>query len=59
MEASSLVNDAQEESRNVLGALELQHFVLQRKVEHLRGFEQDYRSGVKALIECQLRDLDT
>ncbi|WP_026554212.1 DivIVA domain-containing protein [Arthrobacter sp. 35W] len=58
IEASSLVNDAQEKSRKTLGALEQQRAVLERKVEQLRGFERDYRSRLKTYIEGQLRDLD-
>lgn len=58
IEASGLVNDAQEKSRKILGALEQQRSVLERKVEQLRGFERDYRSRLKAYIEGQLRDLD-
>lgn len=58
IEASGLVNDAQEKSRKTLGALEQQRSVLERKVEQLRGFERDYRSRLKAYIEGQLRDLD-
>lgn len=58
IEASTLVNDAQEKSRKTLGALEQQRSVLERKVEQLRGFERDYRSRLKAYIEGQLRDLD-
>ncbi len=58
IEASSLVNDAQERSRKTLGALEQQKAVLERKVEQLRGFERDYRSRLKSYIEGQLRDLD-
>ncbi|MHA7263867.1 DivIVA domain-containing protein [Arthrobacter sp. TMN-37] len=59
IEASSLVNDAQDKSRKVLGALEQQKSVLERKVEQLRSFERDYRSRLKAYIEGQLRDLDS
>lgn len=59
IEASSLVNDAQEKSRKTLGALEQQRSVLDRKVEQLRGFERDYRSRLKNYIEGQLRDLDS
>lgn len=59
IEASSLVNDAQEKSRKTLGALEQQRSVLERKVEQLRGFERDYRSRLKNYIEGQLRDLET
>lgn len=58
IEASTLVNDAQEKSRKTLGALEQQRSVLERKVEQLRGFERDYRSRLKSYIEGQLRDLD-
>ncbi|WP_104117468.1 DivIVA domain-containing protein [Arthrobacter sp. B1805] len=58
IEASGLVNDAQEKSRKTLGDLEQQKAVLERKVEQLRSFERDYRSRLKAYIEGQLRDLD-
>lgn len=58
IEASSLVNEAQEKSRKTLGALEQQRSVLERKVEQLRGFERDYRSRLKNYIEGQLRDLE-
>ncbi|MFD1212478.1 DivIVA domain-containing protein [Arthrobacter sp. GCM10027362] len=58
LEASTLVNDAQEKSRKTLGALEQQKAVLERKLEQLRGFERDYRSRLKAYIEGQLRDLE-
>jgi DivIVA domain-containing protein len=59
MEASGLVRDAQERSRQTLGALEQEKAVLERKVEQLRSFERDYRSRLKAYIEGQLRDLET
>ncbi|MDQ0734361.1 DivIVA domain-containing protein [Arthrobacter agilis] len=58
IEASGLVNDAQEKSRKTLGDLEQQKSVLESKVEQLRGFESDYRARLKAYIEGQLRDLD-
>ncbi|CEA07841.1 Cell wall synthesis protein Wag31 [Arthrobacter saudimassiliensis] len=58
IEASGLVNEAQEKSRKVLSSLEQQKAVLERKVEQLRVFERDYRSRLKAYIEGQLRDLD-
>ncbi|MDP5226194.1 MULTISPECIES: DivIVA domain-containing protein [Arthrobacter] len=59
IEASTLVNDAQEKSRQVLGVLEQQRSVLERKVDQLRGFERDYRSRLKSYIEGQLRDLES
>lgn len=58
IEASNLVNEAQEKSRKTLNLLEQQRSVLERKVEQLRGFERDYRSRLKAYIEGQLRDLE-
>ena len=58
VEASGLVNEAQDKSRKILTNLEQQKAVLERKVEQLRGFERDYRSRLKAYIEGQLRDLD-
>ncbi|BBE22475.1 cell division protein DivIVA [Arthrobacter sp. MN05-02] len=58
IEASGLVNDAEEKSRKTLGDLEEQKAVLEHKVEQLRGFERDYRSRLKAYIEGQLQDLD-
>ena len=58
IEATGLVNDAQEKSRKTLGDLEEQKSVLERKVEQLRGFERDYRTRLKTYIEGQLRDLD-
>ena len=58
LEASSLVNDAEEKSRKTLGDLEQQKAVLERKLEQLRGFERDYRARLKAYIEGQLRDLE-
>ncbi|WP_404321869.1 DivIVA domain-containing protein [Arthrobacter luteolus] len=59
IEASGLVNEAQEKSRKILSSLEQQKALLERKVEQLRGFERDYRSRLKAYIEGQLRDLDS
>ncbi|MHA7208268.1 DivIVA domain-containing protein [Arthrobacter sp. MDT1-65] len=58
IEASGLVNDAEEKSRKTLGDLEEQKTELEQTVEQLRGFERDYRARLKAYIEGQLRDLD-
>ncbi|GAA1116154.1 DivIVA domain-containing protein [Arthrobacter flavus] len=59
IEASGMVNEAEEKTRKTLGALEQQKTVLEGKVEQLRSFERDYRSRLKAYIEGQLRDLDS
>ncbi|WP_043446966.1 DivIVA domain-containing protein [Arthrobacter sp. L77] len=58
LEATGLVDDAEEKSRKTLGDLEEQKTVLESTVEQLRGFERDYRARLKAYIEGQLRDLD-
>lgn len=59
LKATGMVDDAEEKSRETLGALEQQKAVLEGKVEQLRTFERDYRSRLKAYIEGQLRDLDS
>lgn len=58
LEATDLVESAEQKSRKTLGDLEEHKSVLERKVEQLRGFERDYRSRLKDYIEGQLRDLD-
>ncbi|MBP2217388.1 DivIVA domain-containing protein [Arthrobacter sp. CAN_C5] len=59
VKATGMVDDAEEKTRQTLGALEQQKAVLEGKVEQLRTFERDYRSRLKAYIEGQLRDLDS
>ncbi|NOJ59809.1 DivIVA domain-containing protein [Arthrobacter sp. 260] len=59
VKATGMVDDAEEKTRETLGALEQQKAVLEGKVEQLRIFERDYRSRLKAYIEGQLRDLDS
>jgi DivIVA domain-containing protein len=59
IEATGLVEGAEEKSRKTLGDLEEQKSILEQKVEQLRGFERDYRARLKAYIEGQLRDLDS
>lgn len=58
MEATDLMKDAQEKSRQTIGVLEQKKSSLERRVEQLRNFEKDYRSRLKAYIEGQLRDLE-
>lgn len=59
LEATSLINDAQEKHRQSLVSMEQQRALLERKVEQLRGFEREYRTRLRAYIEGQLRDLDS
>ena len=59
LEATGLVDDAEEKRRKTLDDLEEQRTVLERQVEQLRGFESDYRSRLRAYIEGQLTDLDS
>ncbi|MCO1339218.1 cell division protein [Kocuria polaris] len=56
--AKTLVEEAEEKSRQTLNALEVQKTELEQKVDSLRTFERDYRGRLKAYIEGQLRELD-
>ncbi|GHD00990.1 DivIVA domain-containing protein [Zhihengliuella salsuginis] len=57
-QAKTLVEEAEEKSRQTLNALEVQKTELEQKVDSLRTFERDYRGRLKAYIEGQLRELD-
>ena len=57
--ATTLVHDAEEKQQQVLGSLEQERTLLERKIDELRGFERDYRSRLKSYLENQLRDLDS
>ncbi|KNC17683.1 cell division protein [Arthrobacter sp. RIT-PI-e] len=59
LEATGMVDAAEEKSRRTLSDLEQQKTVLERQVEQLRGFERDYRLRLRAYIEGQLTDLDS
>ncbi|WP_018657249.1 DivIVA domain-containing protein [Actinomadura flavalba] len=56
--AEALDRDAQERHRQVMGSLVQQREELDREVDHLRGFEREYRSRLKVYLESQLRDLE-
>jgi len=57
--SKKLVGDAEEKTRVTLTDLEQKKSVLENKIDHLRGFERDYRGRLKTFIEGQLRDLES
>jgi DivIVA domain-containing protein len=56
--AEGLERDAREQHRQATGALVQQREALERRVDSLRAFEQDYRSRLKAHLESQLSSLE-
>ncbi len=56
-EAGSLVRDAQEQHRGVMGSLIQQREELERRIDDLRAFEREYRSRLAAYFEQQLREV--
>ncbi|NHC45537.1 DivIVA domain-containing protein [Motilibacter aurantiacus] len=57
--AEALIREAEERQRQVLGTLESERSVLERKVDDLRSFERDYRARLKSFISGQLQELDS
>ncbi|NHC12268.1 DivIVA domain-containing protein [Motilibacter deserti] len=57
--AEALIREAEERQRQVLGTLETERSVLERKVDDLRSFERDYRARLKSFISGQLQELDS
>ncbi|AGW41672.1 cell division initiation protein [Leifsonia xyli subsp. cynodontis DSM 46306] len=57
--AARIVAEAESKQRAQITSLEQERVGLERRIEELRGFERDYRSGLKSYIENQLRDLDS
>ena len=57
--AARIVAEAESKQRAQITALEQERSTLERRIDELRGFERDYRQGLKSYIENQLRDLDT
>ena len=50
--------EGEEKQRQLIGSLENERQVLERKVEGLRAFEREYRSRLKSYLETQLRELE-
>jgi hypothetical protein len=58
-QARALEQDAQEQYRKALGALEGEREELARRVDELRAFEREYRTRLQVFMEGQLLDLWT
>lgn len=57
--AARIVAEAESKQRAQISALDQERSGLERRIDELRGFERDYRQGLKGYIEGQLRDLDS
>lgn len=57
--AARIVAEAESKQRAQISALDQERAGLERRIDELRGFERDYRQGLKGYIEGQLRDLDS
>lgn len=57
--AARIVAEAESKQRAQISALDQERSTLERRIDELRGFERDYRQGLKGYIEGQLRDLDS
>ncbi|WP_314146411.1 DivIVA domain-containing protein [uncultured Leifsonia sp.] len=57
--AARIVAEAESKQRAQISALDQERSTLERRIDELRGFERDYRQGLKSYIEGQLRDLDS
>lgn len=57
--AARIVAEAESKQRAQISALDQERSTLERRIDELRGFERDYRQGLKSYIENQLRDLDS
>lgn len=58
-QADHMVCEAQRTKDEVLAGLEQERGVLEQKVGELKGFEKNYREGLKAFISGQLHQIET
>ncbi|GAA1382566.1 DivIVA domain-containing protein [Pseudonocardia kongjuensis] len=56
--ASGLVSDAERKQNEIMGAIQRDKSVLEKKIDELRTFEREYRTRLKTYLESQLRDLE-
>src|SRR3569833_2968610 len=56
--ADALERDARQRHQEAMGGLDAKRTALQKHIEELKQFEREYRTRLKAYLECQLRDLD-
>jgi len=55
--AARIVAEAETKQRNELARLNQEKAGIEHRIDELRTFEKDYRSGLKSYIEDQLKDL--
>ncbi|MEQ3552271.1 DivIVA domain-containing protein [Pseudonocardia nematodicida] len=56
--AAGLVSDAERKQNEIMGAIQRDKSVLEKKIDELRTFEREYRTRLKTYLESQLRDLE-
>ncbi|MFP5070291.1 DivIVA domain-containing protein [Pseudonocardia nantongensis] len=56
--ASGLVSEAERKQNEIMGAIQRDKSVLEKKIDELRTFEREYRTRLKTYLESQLRDLE-
>lgn len=56
--AQTLINDAERKHAEITTGLEQKKVVLEKRIEHLRNFERQYRARLKAYLDSQMRDLE-
>jgi DivIVA domain-containing protein len=55
--AAGLVSDAERKQNEIIGQIQRDKSVLEKKIDELRTFEREYRTRLKTYLESQLRDL--
>ncbi|MGI8799294.1 MAG: DivIVA-like cell division protein Wag31 [Pseudonocardia sp.] len=56
--ASTLEREMQRKHNEIVGTIQRDKSVLEKKVDELRTFEREYRTRLKTYLESQLRDLE-
>jgi DivIVA domain-containing protein len=56
--ASSLERDAARQHSEILGAISQEKSTLEKKIDELRAFEREYRTGLRTYLQSQLQELD-
>jgi DivIVA domain-containing protein len=56
--AASLERDAARKHTEILGSIDQEKSILEKKIDELRTFEHEYRTRLVAYLRSQLRDLD-
>jgi DivIVA domain-containing protein len=56
--ATSLERDAARKHTEILGAINQEKILLEKKIDELRTFDREYRTRLKTYLQSQLRELD-